>query len=251
MEGTAMRKGPQDNLVTRERLLELYVNDPTASLDSVGGVLGVHGETVRRWLHRFKLPTKPKGRPGVPLKPETQKLADRDWLAEQLATRTQAQVAERLGAQACAVGYWAGKPGLATKGEDTREAITEGLRKRYPQGRGGKDAANWRGGRRKLKSGYVYVYAPDHPNATKQGCVMEHRLLVEKHLGRYIESSEVVHHLNGDKTDNHIENLAVLKRGQHVSLHFQAIHEREDLRAQVADLEAEVERLKQEANHRA
>lgn len=56
--------------------------------------------------------------------------------------------------------------------------------------------------------GYVLVLAPDHPNATRNGrYVFEHRMVMEEHLGRFLEPFENVHHKNGVKNDNRIENL--------------------------------------------
>ena len=46
-----------------------------------------------------------------------------------------------------------------------------------------------------------------------------HILLVEQLLGRPLEENEVVHHINGDKTDNRLENLRVMERGEHTRLH--------------------------------
>lgn len=65
----------------------------------------------------------------------------------------------------------------------------------------------WNGGRHVAPSGYIMVWAPDHPDATKAGYVREHRLVMERHLGRRLLPDEVVHHENRDKTDNRIENL--------------------------------------------
>ncbi len=65
----------------------------------------------------------------------------------------------------------------------------------------------WRGGLSVDKAGYILEHAPEHPNATRGGYVRQHRLVMERHLGRYLLRSEVVDHLNGDTSDNRIENL--------------------------------------------
>ena len=81
---------------------------------------------------------------------------------------------------------------------------------------------NWKGGRIKNIQGYIWCLAPDHPNRNSRGYVLEHRLVMENHLGRMLYPKEVVHHVNGIKDDNRIENLELFSNNrEHVSHHNQ------------------------------
>lgn len=74
----------------------------------------------------------------------------------------------------------------------------------------GENNKNWKGGRHKLKIGYVMVKAYDHPKAYRNE-VYEHILVAEKKIGRYLKKGENVHHINGIKDDNRPKNLIVCK----------------------------------------
>lgn len=69
------------------------------------------------------------------------------------------------------------------------------------------------------KGDYLYAKVPNHPNATKNGYVLEHRVVMEEFLGRYLSKSEVVHHKDGNKHNNDITNLEIMSVSDHASLH--------------------------------
>ncbi len=81
--------------------------------------------------------------------------------------------------------------------------------------RGEFNLKKWKGGRYKTAKGYVDIFFPDHPFARAGKYVCEHRLVMESHLGRYLQPHEYVHHKNGIKDDNRIENLEIVSNNNH------------------------------------
>lgn len=91
-------------------------------------------------------------------------------------------------------------------------------------------------------SGYLYVTVKDHPSVVGKGYkrVAEHRVVMERVLGRYLLEDENVHHKNGIKTDNRPENLELWTVQQPYG------QRKEDLQVQIMDLVSTVDALKNE-----
>ena len=83
-------------------------------------------------------------------------------------------------------------------------------KKGLQKGKSGDTNPNWQWGRYEDKNGYIWVRIANHPGVNKMNQIAEHRLVMSEHLGRQLESYESVHHKNGIKSDNRIENLQVV-----------------------------------------
>ena len=136
---------------------------------------------------------------------------------------TQREAAQRVGIHQGTVERWAKRFGWKTQRSGPR---------------GGAEHPQWKGGR-KLVGRYWYVYSPDHPRRTKQRLVAEHRLVMEKVLGRYLEPQEVVHHIDGNPQNNEPSNLVVFQTN--------AEHLRQDLKGRVPNWSADGKRRLSEA----
>ncbi len=98
------------------------------------------------------------------------------------------------------------------------------LLRRWSKIRKGVRSGHWKGGKIRYgnKNNYWAIYSPKHPFSDGKGYVMEHRILMEKSIHRYLKPTEVVHHINGVYRDNRIENLRLFKTtGKHSSFHSQ------------------------------
>jgi transposase-like protein len=134
---------------------------------------------------------------------DNQKYIDKKWLEDQYAYqgKSVSKIANECGVAINTISRWLSYFSLRKK-------------RNYQGNQKGQNNSFWKGGKYTDRlNGYVLVYNPDHPFAKKKGYVQEHRLVMEKSLGRYLRKNEIVHHRNKRKTDNRIENLELIVIG--------------------------------------
>lgn len=103
--------------------------------------------------------------------------------------------------------------------EETKLHISEAKKGAY------RIKSKYGGHTKKHKNGYILVYVPNHPYATKDGYVFEHILSYEISHNCIVDRKKyVVHHVNEDKTDNCPENLMLMTKSEHMNYHSKKRH---------------------------
>ena len=98
----------------------------------------------------------------------------------------------------------------------------------------GEKSGSWKGGRKETEKGYILRLCPNHDRADKSGYVMEHILVFEEKTGVKVPKNCVIHHLNGDKADNRIENLCMMEYGAHTAYHHQGTKLSQETREKIS-----------------
>ena len=178
--------------LTQDQILRYHAGTPANSL---ARELGVTPQTVARWLLSLGEPVRTKQEAlalagavrQIPMNEDDL----REWARQGLSTRDMS----------------------ALHGSASEETIRDALIRlgidRLPAKARTEKNGFWAGGLVVDKAGYLLAKSPDHPKRTRTGYVRLHRLVVERSLGRFLETSEVVDHLDGDTSDNRIQNLVL------------------------------------------
>lgn len=105
--------------------------------------------------------------------------------------------------------------GYETQTEDTRARQAKGLTHRIQPGENlGENHPRFKGGHVHKRLGYRYIWVGGKLRT-------EHRVVMERHLGRTLGRREIVHHRDGDRLNNSIDNLEVMTQSEHMALHWE------------------------------
>jgi hypothetical protein len=194
------------------------------SINKIAELHEVDGWTILYWLKKYKIPRRSISES---LRKEWlgKKYQNKTWLEQKYLIEkcSISEIAKLCKVSMCPIFRNLKKFGIKTR--TISEGEIESFKKNPRQGKSGKLASGWKGGRCIDSKGYISVLIFEHSHGRNKR-IAEHRLVMEKYLGRHLNPNEIIHHKNGNRTDNRIENLKLSTRQKHQSSHVKEYYKK-------------------------
>lgn len=201
-------------MITKDEAMKLYYEDGLTLKDMCKYLDCVNPITAAKRLKKLGIDTY---RNGLKKKKTMHGMSEdefNEYLKKEYETKSMNTIAKEMGVSAACIRKYFVQYGIVRRAK--YEHFTASHRGAYE------------GKKRYLSCGYVAVYMPSHPRAGVRKCVYEHDLVMEAHIGRYLNPGEVVHHIDGNKSNNDISNLMLLSNEEHVKLHRKLDREKKE-----------------------
>lgn len=176
--------------VSADDLRKMYLVEGRKSRD-IAKEYGVSKGTVHNWLTTYGIQRR---------KNENSVVMDEKRAVDLYVNHhwTCRQIGKEMGCHPNTVAARISQLGVQLTNEQRTARHRELNRRKYP-------------GRTICNKGYVRVIQHDNPNAYAEGYMMEHRVVIERAIGRPLDKKETIHHINMNRADNRIENLALMQ----------------------------------------
>lgn len=236
--------------IEKELLRKLYWDENKTS-EEIAKIFSVSKKTILNTMTDFGLPRRSQTESKL-LYYQSDKVKaefNKRWNKEELShlyweeKRNTYEITRMLSSSPCVINRVMEKLGIPRRSLSEIQKLRQ---KNHPQKKG-PDNPLFKG-RRELKSGYIKVYVGNHPYSDSKGYIFEHRLVMEKKLGRYLLPWEKVHHFNGIKDDNRQENLKLVSRTSHTV--YNELCANCPLRKEVRLLRQEIKELREQIQYK-
>jgi len=168
MKGTEFKE-----LLSQSWLKQKYYEEKLSTYQ-IGDILGCSGRVVRYWMKKYEFKMRRIGWKQTDETKKKRSRAQQKWAKENPDKILRGEKAPMYGRH---------------HSEETKKKISEN---NYWKGKAGKLSPQWKGGRCKRRDGYIDIWKASHPRSKSDRYVLEHRLVMEKYLGRYLYPWEIV-----------------------------------------------------------
>ncbi len=188
---------------TKEWLSKKYLIEKLSS-QKIADIIGCDRKTIDLWMKKVNIPKREVGGSDPNALHRNKKWLIEKYINERLPLR---EIGKLAGLDFSVLRKWLIKFSIKLR---KRGELTKGEKNYF-----------WNGGKYQGNDGYIHKYTPDHPYCDNIGYVKEHRLVIEKHLKRYLTKKEVVHHKNRIRNDNKLKNLLLFSDNkEHMNYHY-------------------------------